>query len=852
MGGLGVIMRAFRVLFTAALCLCIMDLTIPALDSAWAKDSKNSKAEKDISKGSQESKQKGGKKKSSQPAVDLEVVRIWLDSKCRLNFQIKNAGKGKLSSSEHKRLGVRVSRGKKSAGFALSKVDPKGALAKPGGKASFNSGLLIKGSSKVKVAVSQAPRETQTKDNQKSQILVSRCVVKAKKQPTADTAKKTSSKTLGAASSTMKAKSGAAAAGVAKTSKKPQASLTIAGLKLKDNRIQVIIRNQGKGKLNPQTAMQGRLLLKSASHNRTWSLLQLDPTRSKLGRSKKELVFDTKLVLKKSELVKAQLVKVPGKGLTKQKRLTPTGVKSVKLQTGGGATTAMGTTAVSNIKKRASTQNASTVRALAVDPKVKHYKKPKEREVRGQARKPVHIDPQAYGSGPIRFGTPPVDAVYHPGDSVTLRYVIEGEVDQPGEISIRIQNEETLEKLVEILDYYTPLFDGGATSKETHFRIPPDAPSGTYKGYLHLAGYTQQTREFEIGLPVMDLDMPTHHRDIIINWPNSGVFNICEGGSLDVEWQLIGELLPDPYVTFTLKAGEMVVQRWNEIAGTHIGDNRYRADLPLDPHVQVGDQYRLHAELRFGYRPDRRDDWETLPSPTDHSDSTFTISRGIMVTSPYSASNYATRQADIRFRSACELDRVNLILMRGNTEIYTIRSNVAVTAAVGSDQSFTEYRFGANQRSGTGQYYYDSARPETLGENYSIKVVNVDDWRMYGLSQRFSVAVPRVNFTSTDLGTGGTLNRVRIRLNWGSSGINPDLPVELYADVRELVTSPADGCHGEQRDFLVALDQRVPGELTWIPRRSDTECLPWQVYFTMRVPGWESMVSGETYGLRVE
>jgi hypothetical protein len=96
-------------------------------------------------------------------------------------------------------------------------------------------------------------------------------------------------------------------------------------LYLKGNKIHVVIRNQGQGSVSPQMAMQGRLKVQSKNHTAPGRLLQLDPTRAKLNKGKKELHYNTGLSLTASEMVVAELSKVPGKGLKQQKRLTPLG-----------------------------------------------------------------------------------------------------------------------------------------------------------------------------------------------------------------------------------------------------------------------------------------------------------------------------------------------------------------------------------------------------------------------------------------------------------------------------------------------------------------------------------------------
>ena len=849
-------MSGYRLILTLALCVCVMGLSWPPPDPAWAKGSSDSKFKEYDSKGSKNSSKKGGEKKASKAVANLQVKRIWLDSKCRLNFQLKNGGKGKLSSSEHKRMGVKVSQGKKGTGFGLSKVDPKGALAKPGGVASYNTGLVIKGSVKVKVAVSKAPGETQTKDNQKSQTLVSRCVVKVKKKSGTDTGKKTSTKTLGATSS-MKAKSAVPATGATKSSKKAQAALTLADLKLKDNRIQVVIRNAGKGKLNSSTAMHGRLKVKSASHNRTWSLLQLDPTRSKLSRSKKELVFDTKLVLKKSELVRAELLKVPGKNLKKQKRLTPSLAKSAKTVQGaamaGAAASTMSMSSAERIKKKAAAEKARTMRMASKTDGVKSGKFLKEQTIRQPDKGRLMI--LGLTTAVAIYEKPDAGSTYATGDFVTARYYIRDHITEAQEYHIILVHRDTLMEFGRQTDYFSPPSDGEPVLRSTHFQIPSDAPPGEYVISVGIDEDHGASHPFTVGAGA-DLDMTIHRRDIRIIAPNGGVMNLCGERAFRATWQVHGDLLSDHTVDFKLKMGEVVVASWDGVSGTSAGDNQFTARLDLPEDTPLAHNYRLHAEMRGGgltLSDVSTEGAHTISGPTDRSDADITIMGGIEVLdNPVSV--FATRRANIRWRTNCPIERVNIHLMRSGERVYTIKSNHPASGGYGSSFSYTEYLYGANARRGTeGGFGYNPASGDTIGNHFYFMVENVDQPLMAGVSRPFSVSVPPISVTASNMGPDRD-HTIRVRLNWSAPNVNPNLVVNMYAEViSEANVPPAPtNCRGHHVTHAYNTDYPPNHEMTWAPSEGTVQCLPWLTFNYIKVKYWEDLVSGYSSGLRLE
>jgi len=103
----------------------------------------------------QKKMEKGGPAPSSGIILrpDLVVDRIWLDSRCAVNFTIRNAGPGVIGESEHARGMVRVLIGKAQKDYPFKVVDSGNDLKKPGKSISFNTQVILEDPAQVKVTV---------------------------------------------------------------------------------------------------------------------------------------------------------------------------------------------------------------------------------------------------------------------------------------------------------------------------------------------------------------------------------------------------------------------------------------------------------------------------------------------------------------------------------------------------------------------------------------------------------------------------------------------------------------------------------------------------------------------------
>jgi hypothetical protein len=381
--------------------------------------------------------------------VNLAVTGIWLDKACKINFSLKNQGKGGLSQGEHKRVRIKLSRGKHKKGYYLGKIDRKGALAKPGGGFSYNTGLVLKGNSSVKVQLGKVPRENQTKDNQKTQLLIPKCLVRTEiskpggGKPGGDSSQAEAKEEV---KPLLSPSAGAAPRTSSLIPDKAAPSLALSDLYLEGRRIHVVMQNQGKGRVTAPMAVKGRLKLNSSSHQRTWSLLQLDPTRSRLNRKKGVLDFDTGLDLQKSELVKAELVNLPGKDQMKKKRLTPKLSKPgpAKLgKAGQGQKAETGKSGAGSAK--ASLGKASKIRPTLAGPKPPAGLKPPEgpKPLASSASSPLS---RARGSVlgsrlPIEFRNPRENAFFAPGASIEVNYRVVVPTDE-GDVTLELVSAE--------------------------------------------------------------------------------------------------------------------------------------------------------------------------------------------------------------------------------------------------------------------------------------------------------------------------------------------------------------------------------------------------------------------------
>jgi hypothetical protein len=115
----------------------------------------------------------------AKPLPDLVVENIWLDKEGYINFQLKNAGTGKIPDAEHRQGMVRVSYGKRYVDFFFQKtvkeklpVDPTGALKQPGTSVTYNTKIRLKARQTITVRVDSTAKITES--NEKNNFLAQR------------------------------------------------------------------------------------------------------------------------------------------------------------------------------------------------------------------------------------------------------------------------------------------------------------------------------------------------------------------------------------------------------------------------------------------------------------------------------------------------------------------------------------------------------------------------------------------------------------------------------------------------------------------------------------------------------
>jgi hypothetical protein len=102
------------------------------------------------------------------------VDSIWLDNQCNINFRLKNAGKGSIPDGEHRESVVRVQFGSEIKDLPLGRIDLNGALKKAGGLVSFNTQIILKSPTDVKVIVDFNKKIRETEDGEKKNEVVSK------------------------------------------------------------------------------------------------------------------------------------------------------------------------------------------------------------------------------------------------------------------------------------------------------------------------------------------------------------------------------------------------------------------------------------------------------------------------------------------------------------------------------------------------------------------------------------------------------------------------------------------------------------------------------------------------------
>ncbi len=123
---------------------------------------------------------------SGPPLSDLVVERVWLDSQCKINFQVKNNGPGSVPDDKHRLCRLRLFIGSREVDYGLSQsfqgrqaVDPAGALKRPGGVVSFNTGERLESQRLVRVWVDNTDqvREANEGNNTGRESLTPNCPV---------------------------------------------------------------------------------------------------------------------------------------------------------------------------------------------------------------------------------------------------------------------------------------------------------------------------------------------------------------------------------------------------------------------------------------------------------------------------------------------------------------------------------------------------------------------------------------------------------------------------------------------------------------------------------------------------
>jgi hypothetical protein len=107
---------------------------------------------------------------------DLVVERIWLDNNCQINISLLNRNRQR-SNTIFSNLLVRVDYGETKE-LSVSRLDPRGSLAGPGGRVAFNTRITLKAPANVRVIADSRNviREHNENNNQKSTRLTPQCV----------------------------------------------------------------------------------------------------------------------------------------------------------------------------------------------------------------------------------------------------------------------------------------------------------------------------------------------------------------------------------------------------------------------------------------------------------------------------------------------------------------------------------------------------------------------------------------------------------------------------------------------------------------------------------------------------
>lgn len=98
---------------------------------------------------------------------DLVIEKVWLDSKNRIAFIIRNIGKGSIAQDMYSKVFIKVTYGNSYKTYLLGVIDPDKLLSKPGGFISYTSEIEISSMEKVivEIDVTNQIQETNKSNN---------------------------------------------------------------------------------------------------------------------------------------------------------------------------------------------------------------------------------------------------------------------------------------------------------------------------------------------------------------------------------------------------------------------------------------------------------------------------------------------------------------------------------------------------------------------------------------------------------------------------------------------------------------------------------------------------------------
>ena len=263
------------------------------------------------SKGGEEKGKSGTIQSSekSEPKPDLVIEFVKLDASCSIVLGVKNQGKGSINSKEFQRLMIQVKQAGQVRSFPVIKFDRNGKLAKPGGKALVETGLLVEKAGLVEARIDSTKsviEQVETNNNERAQV-----------KPTCET--KTHAATQGieplatGGSSAKKEtyKKGLAQTGetstTSATAKTDRSTIVVSALKSKNDTVIVVLKRQGLKPITPQDALRIRLQVEIGTIKRMFPLSQIDPMLRALNSKTGMVSFDTRIQLTEPTKIRASL-----------------------------------------------------------------------------------------------------------------------------------------------------------------------------------------------------------------------------------------------------------------------------------------------------------------------------------------------------------------------------------------------------------------------------------------------------------------------------------------------------------------------------------------------------------------